>query len=175
MRVNTPRCWSSWMRQVYRRSQGVETMLSWTPGGSDYRRPAWSGSLHLCVGFSFLLWPCAPSSHTYSDTTRRGVMSANLTGETECSLRVLEADISPFNLNETRGIWADVTGVWDGIVICFDVTDGNSSGHVEDLLRESTYYAQLGMVFSRSQRRHLQSRTLCCSCMQIGARTCCMP
>ncbi|KAM5535450.1 hypothetical protein V8D89_010972 [Ganoderma adspersum] len=71
----------------------------------------------------------------FTYTTRRGVMSANLTGETECSLRVLEADISPFNLNETRGIWADVTGVWDGIVICFDVTDGNSSVHVEDLLR----------------------------------------
>ncbi|KAI1797867.1 ras GEF [Ganoderma leucocontextum] len=76
---------------------------------------------------------CGQGAFTY--TTRRGVMSANLTGEPECSLRVLEADISPFSLNDTRGIWADATGVWDGIVICFDVTDANSLGHVEDLLR----------------------------------------
>lgn len=119
-------------------------------------------------------WSMHPPSHTYSDTTRRGVMSANLTGETECSLRVLEADISPFNLNDTRGIWADVTGVWDGIVICFDVTDANSVGHVEDLLRELPDHDHCRSL-SHFERRDLQSCTLRRGCMQVGARACCPP
>ncbi|KAL1951959.1 hypothetical protein VTO73DRAFT_1108 [Trametes versicolor] len=56
-------------------------------------------------------------------------------GIPEHTLRVLEADVSTFNLSDARGVWSDATDVWDGIVICYDATDENSIHHVEDLLR----------------------------------------
>ena len=42
--------------------------------------------------------------------------------------------MSTFNLSEACGIWSDATDVWNGILICYDVTDGDSLRHVEDLL-----------------------------------------
>lgn len=52
----------------------------------------------------------------------------------DCTLRVLEADVSTFNLSHARGIWADATDVWDGILICYDATEKHSLAHVQDLL-----------------------------------------
>ncbi|KAI9063050.1 ras GEF [Trametes sanguinea] len=54
---------------------------------------------------------------------------------TETALRVLEADVSTFNLSDAHGVWSDATDVWNGIMICFDVTDPDSLKHVEDLLK----------------------------------------
>ncbi|KAI0757004.1 ras GEF [Daedaleopsis nitida] len=50
-------------------------------------------------------------------------------------LRVLEADVSAFNLHDARVAWEDANDGWDGIIICYDVTEENSLLHVEDLLR----------------------------------------
>ncbi|TBU48354.1 ras GEF [Dichomitus squalens] len=63
---------------------------------------------------------------------RRGVVL--LDNDEPVNLRVLEADISPFNLGEARGMWADTTDMWDGVAICYDVTDEHPQGHLEDLL-----------------------------------------
>ena len=71
------------------------------------------------------------------DLARRGVILAGQ-GTERISLHVLEADVSPFNLSEARGMWADTTDLWDAVVICFDVTDPNPQGHLEDLLRKSS-------------------------------------
>ena len=58
-------------------------------------------------------------------------------GDEVTELRVLEADVSHFNLSEARGVWADTTDMWDGVVVCYDATDENALVHVEDLLRKS--------------------------------------
>ena len=47
---------------------------------------------------------------------------------------MLEADVSTFSL--ARGIWEDATDAWNGIIICYDVTDPKSLLHVEELLRK---------------------------------------
>ncbi|KAI8995615.1 ras GEF [Trametes punicea] len=56
-------------------------------------------------------------------------------GVPEIALRVLEADVSTFNLSDARGVWSDATDVWNGILICYDVTDPDSFRHMEDLLK----------------------------------------
>ncbi|KAI0335287.1 ras GEF [Cubamyces sp. BRFM 1775] len=70
----------------------------------------------------------------FSYTQRWGTLPAGQ-GVPESALRVLEADVSTFNLSDASGIWSDATDVWNGILICYDVTDGDSLRHVEDLLR----------------------------------------
>ncbi|CDO71550.1 hypothetical protein BN946_scf184911.g20 [Trametes cinnabarina] len=55
----------------------------------------------------------------------------------ETALRILEADVSTFNLRDASGVWSDATDAWNGIMICFDVTDPDSLRHAEDLLSES--------------------------------------
>ncbi|TFK89976.1 ras GEF [Polyporus arcularius HHB13444] len=70
---------------------------------------------------------------TFTYTARRGVIPAGQDGA-DCTLRVLEADVSTFNLSHARGIWADATDVWDGILICYDATEKHSLAHVQDLL-----------------------------------------
>ncbi|KAI0825148.1 ras GEF [Trametes gibbosa] len=67
-------------------------------------------------------------------TQRSGTIPAGQ-GILEHRLRVLEADVSTFNLSDARGILSEATEVWDGIIICYDATDDNSLRHVEDLLR----------------------------------------
>ncbi|KAI0361643.1 ras GEF [Trametes cingulata] len=75
--------------------------------------------------------PDAKGSFTY--TQRSGTIPA---GQVPAhALRVLEADVSTFNLSDARGVWSEATEVWDGIVICYDATDENSLRHLEDLLR----------------------------------------
>ncbi|KAI0639385.1 ras GEF [Trametes polyzona] len=70
----------------------------------------------------------------FTYTQRKGTIPPGQ-GIPEHSLRVLEADVSTFNLSDARGIWSDATEVWDGVVICYDATDEHSLRHVEDILR----------------------------------------
>ncbi|KAH9849775.1 ras GEF [Lenzites betulinus] len=70
----------------------------------------------------------------FTYTQRSGTIPAGQ-GILEHRLRVLEADVSTFNLSDARGILSDATEVWDGIIICYDATDASSLRHVEDLLR----------------------------------------
>ncbi|RPD82566.1 ras GEF [Lentinus tigrinus ALCF2SS1-7] len=69
----------------------------------------------------------------FTYTARRGVIPAGQDGA-DCTLRVLEADVSSFNLSDARGIWAEASDVWDGILICYDATEEHSLAHVQDLL-----------------------------------------
>lgn len=66
-------------------------------------------------------------------------------------LRVLEADVSAYNLHDACVAWEDANDRWDGIMICYDVTEENSLLHVEDLLRTCESY-RLDLL--RAQRPH---------------------
>ncbi|KAL7285299.1 hypothetical protein ACG7TL_000394 [Trametes sanguinea] len=72
--------------------------------------------------------------------TQRWAMLPVAHAVTETALRILEADVSTFNLSDAHGVWSDATDVWNGIMICFDVTDPDSLRHVEDLLNENDSY-----------------------------------
>ena len=101
----------------------------------------------------FVTLPRVTASSRQTDTARRGIIPAGLEFG-ECALRVLEADVSTFNLGAARGILEDAHDAWDGIIICYDVTEEESLLHVEDLLRECA--ARVGIThdaYSFKQKR----------------------
>ena len=67
------------------------------------------------------------------DTSRLGKINQgpNMTG----SLRVLEADLSDFNLeNPSSRVWPDFAPKVDGVIVCYDSSSLTSFTHVERLV-----------------------------------------
>ena len=68
-----------------------------------------------------------------TDSSRFGKINQgpNMTG----SLRVIEADLSEFNLGDTSSkVWPDFAPRVDGVIVCYDSSSLGSFTHVERLV-----------------------------------------
>lgn len=68
-----------------------------------------------------------------ADTSRLGKINQgpNMTG----SLRVLEADLSDFHLDDpSSNVWPDFAPKVDGVIVCYDSSSSSSFTHVERLV-----------------------------------------